>query len=105
MSIGHRNYGTKRTLVHITATVSQVSVCSMDDSDNKDGDWLERGHWLEHHERSASSVVTLTKTETAAQSRGPTTGAMAGDVGARLLQLQVARRFTISCIEVRRVRC
>ena len=90
--------------MHITATVSQVSVCSTDDSDNKDGE-TTRGHWLEHHERSASSVVTLTKTETAAQSRGPTTGAMAGDVGARLLQLQVARRFTIPCIEVRRVRC
>ena len=28
MSIGHRNYGTKHTLVYITATVSQVSVCS-----------------------------------------------------------------------------
>ena len=26
MSIGHRNYGTKPTLVYITATVSQVSV-------------------------------------------------------------------------------
>ena len=28
MSIGHRNYGTKHTLVHNTATVSQVSVYS-----------------------------------------------------------------------------
>ena len=33
--------------------------------------------WLEHHEHSAFSVVTLTKTETA---RGPT--AMAGDIPA-----------------------
>ena len=73
--------------------VNRLATCSMDDSDNKDGE-TTRGHWLEHHEHSASSVVTLTKTETAAQSRGPT-GAMAGDVGARLLQLQ-----TLTCLTV-----
>ena len=33
-----------------------------------------RGHWLEHHEHFASSVATLTKMETAAQSCGPTHG-------------------------------
>ena len=46
-----------------------------------------RGHWLEHHEPSSSSVATLTKTETA---RGPTCTTMAGgDVAARLLQLAI----------------
>ena len=39
-----------------------------------------------HTSVTSLRCVTLTKTETAAQSRGPTT--MAGDVGARLLQLQ-----------------
>ena len=48
-----------------------IATCSTDDSNNKDGE-TTRGHWLEHHEHSASSVATLTKAETAAQSRGPT---------------------------------
>ena len=65
--------------------VNRLATSSTDDSDNKDGE-TTHGHWLGHHEHSASSVATLTKTETAAQSRGPT--AVAGDVGARLLQLQ-----------------
>ena len=65
--------------------MNRLATCSTDDSDNKDGE-TTRGHWVEHHEQSASSVATLTKMETAAQSRGPT--AMAGDVAARLLQLQ-----------------
>ena len=51
--------------------VNRLATCSMDDSDNKDGE-TTRGYWLEHHEHSASSVATLTKAETAAQSRGPT---------------------------------
>ena len=62
--------------------VNRLATCSTDDGDNKDEE-TTRGHWLEYHEHSASSVVTLvTKTVTA---RGPT--AMAGDVAARLLQL------------------
>ena len=65
--------------------VNRLATCSTDDIDNKDGE-TTRGHWLEHHEHSASSVATLTKAETAAQSR--VAPAMAGDVGARLLQLQ-----------------
>ena len=39
----------------------------MNDGDNKTE--TTRGHWLEHHEHSSSSVATLTKTEPA---RGPT---------------------------------
>ena len=61
--------------------VNRLATYSTDDGDNKDGE-TNRGHWLEHHEHSASSVATFTKTETAC---GPTT--MAGDVAARLLQL------------------
>ena len=70
--------------------VNRLATCSTDDNDNKDGE-TTRGHWLEHHEHSASSVATLTKAETAAQSRGPTVA----HVGARLLQLQ-----TLTCLTV-----
>ena len=75
--------------------VNRLATCSTDDNDNKDGE-TTRGHWLEHHEHSASSVATLTKAETAAQSRGPTVAPWPViDVGARLLQLQ-----TLTCLTV-----
>ena len=50
--------------------VNRIATCSTDDGDNKEGE-TTRGHWLEHHEHSASSVATLRgpKTVTA---RGPT---------------------------------
>ena len=50
--------------------VNRLATCSTDDGDNKEGE-TTRGHWLEHHERSASSVATLRgpKTVTAC---GPT---------------------------------
>ena len=38
--------------------VNRLATCSTDDGDNKEGE-TTRGHWLEHHEHSASSVATL----------------------------------------------
>ena len=38
--------------------VNRLATCSTDDGDNKDGE-TTRGHWLQHHEHSASSVATL----------------------------------------------
>ena len=38
--------------------VNRLATCLMDDGDNKEGE-TTRGHWLEHHEHSASSVATL----------------------------------------------
>ena len=81
----HNNIQIQRILALCTSSmqgiVNRLATCSTDDGDNKDGE-TTCGHWLEHHEHSASLVATLTKTGTV---RGPT--AMAGDVAARLFQL------------------
>ena len=75
--------------------VNRLATCSTDDNDNKDGE-TTRGHWLEHHEHSASSVATLADKGRDCGSESWTyRGAMAGDVGARLLQLQ-----TLTCLTV-----
>ena len=65
----HNNIQIQRTLriSSMQGIVNCLATCSTDDSDNKDGE-TTHGHWLEHHEHSASSGATLTKTETAAQS-------------------------------------
>ena len=64
--------------------VNHLATCSTDDGDNKDGE-TTRGHWLEHHEHSTSSVATLGQLEDGGCSWAATD--MADDVTARLLQL------------------